>query len=194
MNSLKWKATWKACSGLCHLCTMPRIYCGAKRCSKNCKDLAIMTRPWQLSRSQSLVFLQKVYRQSHAWETSACHPPLLRLYKVLFPGKLFFFFFSLTLRESINTRTSFELRKHKCYFLTFHWWGMAIQMLQSSEEEGSASAYQPAPITSLAASVLPACHEAKANDKSLFATRTKAMSKKSDQVLVTTASYRESWL
>lgn len=51
--------------------------------------------------------------------------------------------------------------------------------------------HQSAPITPLTALVLPACHEAKANDKSLFGTRTKVMSKKSDQVLVTIASYRE---
>lgn len=54
--------------------------------------------------------------------------------------------------------------------------------------------HQPAPITSLAASVLPACHKGKANDRSLFATRTKVMSKKSDQGLVTIVSYREGWL
>lgn len=54
--------------------------------------------------------------------------------------------------------------------------------------------HQSAPIISLAASVLPACHEAKANDKSLFATGTKVMSKKSDQIPVTISSYREGWL
>lgn len=60
----------------------------------------------------------------------------------------------------------------------------------TSTEEREAQ-HHPAPITFLAASVLPACLEEKGHDKSLFTTRTKTMSRKLDQVLVTIASYRE---
>lgn len=109
---------------------MPRILCGTKLSSKNQKDIAIMVRPWQLSRSESIVFLQKVYGQNCAPETSACHPPLSRLYEVLFPGKLLFLKSAFeSALKCINTRTSLELRKHKCYFPTFHWWSMVVQRL-----------------------------------------------------------------
>lgn len=188
MISLKWKVQCSHSlhlaglrSGLCHLSTSPGVLSGTKLSSKSWKGIAVMVRPWQLSRSQNITFLQKVYRQNCAPEPSACHPPLLRLYEVSFPGKLLFLksAFEPALKH-ISTRTSFELRKHKCYFPTFHWWSMAIQTLQLM--------HHPAPVMSLAASVLPASLKGRGHDKSLCATRTQAMAKKSDRVPVTITS------
>lgn len=93
---------------------------------------------------------------------------------------------SLTLRETplfkiclsvsgwtINNRTFFELRKHKCRFPTHHWWSIVQPMRDK---------YSIVCICKIPCCLCSACLKGKGHDKSSFTTRTKAMSEKSDHV------------
>lgn len=158
MNSLKWKVQ---CSqvfiSLGYILAsvtsvQPQGSFVVQNSSKSWKGITMVVRPWQRSRSQSTIFLQKAYRQNCAPETSGCHPPLLRLSEVLFPGKLLLLKSAFeSALKCISTRTSFELRKQKCYFLTFHWWSIDIQTLERQAQ------HRLVPVMSIPCCLCSAC-------------------------------------